>query len=205
MLYTITAASPEVEDFVLELQIESDATFEDLHHLIRETCGWGEGKPSTFYLCDHRWRREKAIPERSLEDDIMADVELGDLLEDEGQRLQYVFDSKARRGLLLEVSAIAFSRHIEAPTCRRRHGEAPALDPEAEADNAPQATPPPSEVSAPAGSPSGKSPSNADLLAQLTAAALAMEDSDDEDATFDDDSDFDLEELDPEGFDITEL
>ena len=32
-----------------------------------------------------------------------------------------------------------------------------------------------------------------------------MEDSDDEDATFDDDSDFDLEELDPEGFDITEL
>ena len=40
MLYTITAASPEVDDFVLELQIESDATFESLHRLIRESCGY---------------------------------------------------------------------------------------------------------------------------------------------------------------------
>lgn len=178
MLYTITAASPEVEDFVAELQIESHATFHDLHRLIRTTCGWGQGKPSTFYICDHRWRREKAIPEHSREDDVMADVELGDLLDDEGQRMQYVFDQQARRGLLLEVTAIAYGRHIDAPTCTRRHGQAPMLNPDA--------------------------PDNSDLLAQLTAAALAIDDSDSHD-TICDDSDFDPEELDPEGFDITEF
>ena len=195
MLYTITVASSEVEDFILVLQIESHSTFEDLHRLIRKECGWGEGKPSIFYLCDHRWRREKAIPERSLEDDIMADVELGDLLDDEGQRLQYVFDAKARRWLLLEVSAIAYGRHIDAPLCRRRHGEAPLLDGEAaEAPVAPDAAAP----------RAARSTSNADLLAQLTAAALAIDADDDAEAIIDDD-DFDPEELDPEGFDITEF
>ncbi|MBQ7443364.1 MAG: hypothetical protein IJS59_05795 [Bacteroidaceae bacterium] len=187
MLYTITAASPEVEDFVAELQIESHATFEDLHRLIRSTCGWAGGKPSTFYICDHRWRRERAIPEKSREDDVMADVELGDLLDDEGQRMQYVFDPQERRGLLLEVTAIAYGRHIDAPTCRRRHGQAPPLT-TADAD-----TPNTSNTS-----------DTSDLLAQLTAAALAIDDSDSHD-TICDDSDFDPEELDPEGFDITEF
>ena len=37
MLLTITAVSPEVEDFAIELLIESDSTFEDLHHLTAGT------------------------------------------------------------------------------------------------------------------------------------------------------------------------
>ena len=65
MLYTIIAASPEeaYEDFAIELQIESDATFADLHTLIREACGWERFKPSAFYLCDDRWHRDRFIPE----------------------------------------------------------------------------------------------------------------------------------------------
>ena len=127
MLLTITAVSPEVEDFAIELLIESDATFEDLHHLIRQTCGWGASKPAIFYICDDRWRRRKTIPEKSYEYDTMDEVELGDCLEDQGQRLQYIFDPDEDRGLLLEVSRIAFSRHIDEPTCRRSHGTPPAL------------------------------------------------------------------------------
>ena len=92
MLYTITVVSPEVEDFDLELQIESDATFADLHQLVRESCGWGAGHSATFYICDDHWHRRKAIPEKSYEDDTMDEVELGDHLEDEGQRLLYLFD-----------------------------------------------------------------------------------------------------------------
>lgn len=180
MLYTITAVSPEVEDFAIELQIESDATFAELHRLIRQTCGWGEGQPSTFHLCDERWHREHSIPERSMEDDTMADVELGDCLEDEGQRLQYIFDPDGRRGLLLEVTRIAYGKHIDQPTCRRSHGEAPPLVLQRE------------EVHV---------PTTEEILAQLNAAALADEDDDIEPT---DEELFELEELDPEGFDFTE-
>ncbi len=211
MLYTITAASPEVDDFVLELQIESDATFESLHRLIRESCGWGAGNPATFYLCDHRWRRERAIPESGYEDDVMADVELGDLLDDEGQRMQYVFDARARRALLLEVTRIAYGKHIDEPLCRRRHGTAPDLDDTAPTANGGTASAATASAQAQHGDPSAspvvmgsEGPSRADLLAQLTAAALAMDDEDNDDPITDDD-DFDPEELDPEGFDITEL
>lgn len=182
MLYTITAASPEVEDFVLELQIESNATFADLHRLIRQSCEWDDFKPATFYICDHRWRHERAIPEKSFEDDTMSEVELGDLLEDEGQRLQYLFDPDERRHLLMEVSHIAFSKHIDGPLCRRKHGQPPLL--QLEKVEAPQPL------------------TNAELLAQLNAAALADDEDDDIEPT--DDDLFEIEELDVEGFDFTE-
>ncbi len=180
MLYTITAVSPEVEDFVIELQIESDATFAELHELIRQTCNWGKHKPSTFYVCDERWRRERTIPEKSLEDDTMDEVELGDLLDDEGQRLQYIFDADEGRGLLLEVSHISYGKHIDTPLCRRQHGIAPPLT--ADKHDAEQ-------------------PKNTEqLLAELNAAALA----DDDDIEPTDDELFDIEEIDLEGFDFTE-
>jgi len=181
MLLTITAVSPEVEDFVIELLIESDATFEDLHHLIRQTCEWGPSEPAIFYICDERWRRRKTIPEKSYEYDTMDEVELGDCLEDQGQRLQYLFDPDEGRGLLLEVSRIAFSRHIDEPICRRSHGTPPAL--KLIKDETP------------------KGPSREELLAQLNAAALA---DDDDDIEPTDDELFDIEELDLEGFDFNE-
>lgn len=180
MLYTITVVSPEVEDFIVELQIESNATFLDLHKLVRSTCGWGAGKPSTFYLCDYRWRRDRTIPEKSYEYDTMDEVELGDLLEDEGQRMQYLFDREEDRMLLLEVTRIAYGKHISTPLCRRSHGTPPALVLERVV---PQA------------------PTNDDLLAQLNAAALAEEEDDIEPT---DDELFDIEEIDLEGFDFNE-
>ena len=182
MLYTIIAVSPEVEDFVVELQIESDATFEDLHKLIRTSCGWGPYKPSTFYVCDDRWRRERTIPERSYEYDTMDEVELGDLLEDEGQRMQYVFDAEEGRYLLLEVSHISYGKHVDEPLCRRSRGTAPELIIE----------------KAPTGAGTKE-----ELLAQLNAAALASEE-DDDDIEPTDDELFDIEEIDLEGFDFTE-
>ncbi len=180
MLYTITVASPEVEDFVMELQIESDATFADLHKLIREYCGWGDFKPSTFYVCDERWKRERTIPERSYEYDTMDEVELGDLLEDEGQRMQYIFNPEEERGLLLEVTHISYGKHIDAPLCRRNRGAAPPLTIKREN---PQTT-----------------KTTEELLAELNTAALA----DDDDIEPTDDELFDIEEIDLEGFDFTE-
>ncbi len=180
MVLTFTVASPEVDDFVLELKLNSDATFRDLHDLIRETCGWGRHKESAFYVCDHRWHPERTIREHGLEDDTMDDVELGDVLDDEGQRMQYVFDEAAERGLLMELSHIAYGQSIALPHCSRRHGEAPALIIETPAKPAPL--------------------TQEQLLAALQAAQA---DNDDDMEPADDDL-FDMSELDMEGFDFSE-
>lgn len=181
MLYTITAVSPEVEDFVIELQIESDATFADLHHLIRRTCEWGDHKPSIFYVCDEHWHRDHTIPEHSYEDDTMDEVELGDFLDDEGQRLQYIFDTDENRGLLMELTNIAYGKHIDVPFCKRRHGLAPVLE-TSKSEEASNII---------------KNDGSIGNLVPLLA-------SDDDDIEPTDDELFDIEEIDLEGFDFTE-
>ena len=109
----------------------------------------------------------------------MDEVELGDLLEDEGQRMQYVFDPVEGRGLLMEISHIAYGKHIDQPTCRRRHGEPPLLALPQEERHV---------------------PTTEEILAQLNAAAQT----DDDDTEPTDEELFEIEELDPEGFDFTE-
>ncbi len=206
MLYTITAVSPEVEDFAIELQIESDSTFADLHDLIRQTCGWGSFKPATFYVCDDRWHRDRTIPESGYEDDTMDEVELGDFLEDEGQRLQYIFDPDEDRGLLLEVSSISYGKHIDTPICRRSHGVAPSLNPVSPSiDSATllqkgnRPVPGGSPVTSPEGSfvtvPEGSF---------VTVPEGSPEGDDDDYLEPTDDDLFDIEEIDLEGFDFTE-
>ena len=181
MVLTLTVASKEIEDFVLKVKIDADATFGELNRVIREACGWTDAIPATFYVCDDRWHPHTAIPEvGDYEHDSMDEVELSGYIEDEGQRLLYLFDPEEKRHLLLEVSRIAFGDSLEEP----RHkllGSAPEQ----------MLMPEPSPVA-----------SATDLLAQLNAAALGELDDEDEEEP-DDFEGFDPEEFDPEGFEIS--
>lgn len=181
MVLTLTIASKEVEDFVLKVKIDADATFGELNKVIRESIGWTDAIPATFYVCDDRWHPHTAIPEvGDYEHDSMDEVELSGFIEDEGQRLLYLFDPEEKRHLLVEVSRIAFGDSLEQPR-QKLHGTPPdqVLTPEL-----------PSSTSA------------TDLLAQLNAAALGELDDEDEEES-DDFEGFDPEEFDPEGFEIS--
>ena len=182
MVLTFTIASKDVEDFVLNVKIDADATFADLQYEIRQACGWADDVPASFFVCDDRWHPHTHIPEvADFEHDSMAEVALGDHLEDEGQRMLYVFDPDGQRHLLMEVSRIAYGDTLDAPR-HRLHGTAPE------------------QVLLPEPEPTS---SAADLLAQLNAAALGDLDEDDEEER-DDFEGFDPEEFDPEGFEISE-
>jgi len=180
MVVTLTIASKEAEDFVLSVKIDADATFADLQNVIREACGWEEAAPATFYVCDDRWHPHTTIPEvGDYEHDAMNEVDLAAHMEDEGQRLLYLFDPDEGRHLLVEVTRIAFGDSLDEPRCRLI-GTPPELT--LEPEPAPPAT---------------------DLLAQLNAAALGELD-DEEELERDDFEGFDPEEFDPEGFEISE-
>jgi len=189
MLLKLMIASPEAEDFVAEALVESHHTFADLNRLIQDVCNWQPDQPSTFYVCDHRWHPEHIVPEVSSERETMSEVELGDLLEDEGQRLQYVFNQSERRALLLEVIETSFGKHVDKPQIRRQHGTPPPYYIESETEEV-------AEVE-PAGN-------NAELLSRLNAEAMGFNEDED---VFDpeDTSDFDPEEFDPEGYEVSEF
>jgi hypothetical protein len=183
MLLSFTVASKEIEDFVLKLQIDGDDTFADLNRLIRETCwpGVPVPQPALFYVCDDRWHPEHIIPETGdYEHDSMDEIRLSELLEDEGQRLIYDFDHEAGRHLIMEVSSISYGQHADEGTCRHRSGEPPALV-EEEA-----------------------MPSVDSLLAQLNASALGSFSDEEDDEREEDFDGFNDDELDLEGFEISE-
>lgn len=128
----ITLASAEVEDFALEILIDANATFLDLHNLIMKACQYIEGEKHRFYICDEDWRPEQRI---LLHDEgitgsdedlyLMEDTVLGDFLEDEGQRLAYRFDPESRRLFLLELTETTFGERQEKPIVKRRTGLPP--------------------------------------------------------------------------------
>lgn len=182
MTLRITLASPEVEDFVLEMLIDANATFLDLHKLIMKACKYEEGEKHRFYICDEDWHPEQRI---LLNDEgitnhyedlyLMEDTVLGDFLEDEGQRLAYRFDPESRRLFLLELTETSFGNRQEKPVLSRRHG-IPPIQTEVEEEPVP--------------------------VAPVPTKAADIEEEIDE--AFYGDEGFESDEFDPEGFDILE-
>lgn len=132
MIYKFTIISNEVENFIRCIEIDSDATFYDLHKAILDACQYTDNQLTSFVICDAEWEREQEIlledmGTTSSEEDLylMRDTRLGELIEDESQRLAYVFDVLAERMLFLELSEIAFGRSLEKAVCTRSHGNAP--------------------------------------------------------------------------------
>ncbi len=151
MTQRFTLFSEEVEDFVLEILIDSDATFHDLHRLILDACGYTDQQNHAFMVCNEDWRIEQKIRQtdtgnlRSDEDlFLMDETRLEEFLEDEGQRLLYVFDTQEKRIFLMELTENLFGDPVPEPIVNRRHGTAPyqVLDEEPEATK--PATPQPS-------------------------------------------------------------
>ena len=55
----------------------------------------------------------------------MKKTRLNELLEDEKQRMVYVFDPLDNRMFFIELTEISFGKTQEQPVCSRSHGEAP--------------------------------------------------------------------------------
>jgi hypothetical protein len=56
----------------------------------------------------------------------MADTVIGDLVEDEKQKLIYVFDPLADRVFFMELNKIEFGKDIDKAVCVKSTGDAPA-------------------------------------------------------------------------------
>lgn len=132
MTLKLTLFSQEKEDFVLEILIDNDAKFSELHQLILKDCKYEEHKKQCFLICDEDWRVKQRVCLHDNEDmgydedmNLMSHTRIGDFLEDEGQRLAYVFDPEGKRFFLMELTENVFGRTEKKAFVNRRHGLAP--------------------------------------------------------------------------------
>ena len=119
MVFTFTVISDEVDDFVREIRSDGNATFQDLHKTILSTCGYPDDQMTSFFICSERWEKEQEITLEDMgntnadEDSyVMRNTRLDELLEDEGQRLIYIFDPMAERCLFMELTQVEFRKKL---------------------------------------------------------------------------------------------
>ena len=132
MVYRFRLLSDEVEDFRRDIEIDSDATFMELHEAILKSAGYPDDQMTSFFICNEKWIKEVEITREDMgsmseeESYTMADTVIGDLVEEEKQKLMYVFDPLGDRVFYMELSKIEFHKNIDEAVCTRSVGEAPA-------------------------------------------------------------------------------
>ena len=131
MIYRFTIISDEVDDFVREIQIDPEATFFDLHEAILKAANYTNDQMTSFFICDDDWEKEKEITLEEMDNNpemdswIMKETRLNELIEDEKQKLLYVFDYMTERCFFIELSEIITGKEIKGAKCTKKAGEAP--------------------------------------------------------------------------------
>ncbi len=131
MIFRFLLLSDEVADFKREIKIDANGTFLDFYHAIVACTNFDEKEMASFYLCDSAWRKKQEITlvemdTYSDEDSyIMEECVLNDFLEDEKQKLMFVFDYLNDRALYIELSEIITGKNLKTAQCTLSTGDAP--------------------------------------------------------------------------------
>lgn len=131
MIFKFLILSDEVDNFKREIKIDGDATFLELYNAIIASTGFSKKEMASFFLCDEKWRKKQEITlvemdTYSDEDSyIMEECILSDYLDDEKQKLLFVFDYFNERALFIELSELIPGKNLKTPVCTLSVGEAP--------------------------------------------------------------------------------
>lgn len=131
MIYRFTIISDEIDNFVREIQISPEATFFDLHEAILKSTGYKDDQMTSFFICDDDWEKEKEITLEEMDTNpemdswVMKETLLNELIEDEKQKMLYIFDYMTERCFFIELSEIITGKDIKAAKCTKKEGDAP--------------------------------------------------------------------------------
>ncbi|MDR1437045.1 MAG: plasmid pRiA4b ORF-3 family protein [Candidatus Symbiothrix sp.] len=131
MIYRFIILSDEADNFRRDITIDSDATFFDLHNAILDSVHYTKDQMASFFICDEDWSKETEITlvemDSNPEEDsyVMEKVRLSDLVEDERQRLLYVFEYLTDRSFFMELREIIPGKNQAKAEVIRSDGDAP--------------------------------------------------------------------------------
>lgn len=132
MVYKFRLVSDEVDNFKREIDIDADATFLDLRNAICDSVGYDKEQMHSFFLCDEGWEKGREITLEDMGSDssedvyLMEDTVLSDFIEDEGQRMIFVFDYITDRAFFLEMKKSTPGRSLKDPVCTLAMGNPPS-------------------------------------------------------------------------------
>ncbi len=131
MIYKFLIGSEESSNFKLEIAIDSEDTFVRLRNAILDAAGYDKEQVDSFYICDDEWNKEKEVTYVDMDTDtdediwIMDETRLDELLEEEGQKLKFVFDYMSERYFFMKLKEIVTGKTLRDPLCQRKEGRPP--------------------------------------------------------------------------------
>ena len=133
MVYRFKIVSDEVENFCREIEIDSESSFLALRNAILDSVKYTKDEMNSFFLCDDEWQKHEEITLEDMglsssDEDlwIMEETPIENLVEEEGQRLIFVFDYITERSFFMELKEIITGKTLKDPLCIRKEGKAPA-------------------------------------------------------------------------------
>ena len=132
MVFKFILLSDEVDDFLREIHIDSDATFLELNNAILDSVGYTKDQMTSFLICNDYWEAEQEITlmemDTSSEVDslVMDRVRVEEFASEEGQKLRFVFDMMNERSFFMELKEVKTRESLPAPICKRSKGNPPA-------------------------------------------------------------------------------
>lgn len=132
MYFRIRLVSDEVDGFLREYEIDSEATFLDLNKIILDSCGYPDDQMTSFYVCSDEWERGEQITREDMggggadEDTyVMQSTRLSEFLDEKGQKLEFVFDPFSERSFFLNVKDVLSGTMDQKAKTTRQKGDAP--------------------------------------------------------------------------------
>ncbi|KAA6301180.1 MAG: hypothetical protein EZS26_002634 [Candidatus Ordinivivax streblomastigis] len=131
MIYRFIIVSDEVDNFRRDITIDSEATFFQLHEAILDSAGYIRDQITSFFICDEDWVKGTEITlidmESGSEEDIyiMESCRLSELLDEERQKLLYVFEPLTERCFFIELREIITGKSQDTPQVVKSVGQAP--------------------------------------------------------------------------------
>lgn len=136
MVYKFRVILDTEEDIFRDIAILDEDTLEDLHNAIVNAFGFDGLEIASFYTCDDDWTQDEEIPlfdtgDTPGEQMTMADYILGSTLNEENNKIIYVYDFLNMWTFFVELAAIEEPEGgVTYPDLLFAHGEMPANAPD---------------------------------------------------------------------------
>lgn len=130
MIYTFRFISDEHEDFILDVNISHDQTFEQLHDIIQEKLDYDPSQMASFFVSNDSWEKLQEITQVDMGEEnahTMDKTTIDKLFHNKNERLLYIFDYYSERLLFGSVSRLIDAESpIPLPSVSRLEGTIPA-------------------------------------------------------------------------------
>jgi len=137
-IYKFRMLSDEYDNFVRDIEIQANQTFEDFHQMISECVILKGNELVSFHICDHRWNKLTEITLLDMQDDLepdekanpieevfmMKDAVIRNFINEPSQRLLYEYDFLDMKTFFIELISVFKQKDEHTyPRCTMKRGE----------------------------------------------------------------------------------